>query len=303
MTNDQLRAFIAVAEQGSFRAAATSLYKTQPSISNAIKTLESQFDFSLFDRHNYRPVLSTEGKAFYNQAKKLLTQATELEMFGHHLARADMTQLSLSLSAMCAFPPILNKIKDFCTERPQMRLQLNTEHLSGVLEQIQLDKSEFAIGPLLGVDQKYEFIEVGEIKMITVIAPQALAAVMSSVSDNQSMPAMPLLTHQQLRQLPHILISDTGSVAPFDHVNVISGSRPWYVNDYQMKKALLVSAMGWARIPEHIVKTQIKDGSLIKIQVENFNFESTVPMYLIKLKQQPLSVLAKAFWQHMICDE
>ena len=303
MTNDQLRAFVAVAEQGSFRAAATSLYKTQPSISNAIKTLESQFDFSLFDRHNYRPVLSTEGKAFYNQAKKLLTQATELEMFGHHLARADMTQLSLSLSAMCAFPPILNKIKDFCTERPQMRLQLNTEHLSGVLEQIQLDKSEFAIGPLLGVDQKYEFIEVGEIKMITVIAPQALAAVMSSVSDNQSMPAMPLLTHQQLRQLPHILISDTGSVAPFDHVNVISGSRPWYVNDYQMKKALLVSAMGWARIPEHIVKTQIKDGSLIKIQVENFNFESTVPMYLIKLKQQPLSVLAKAFWQHMICDE
>jgi len=303
MTNDQLRAFVAVAEQGSFRAAATSLYKTQPSISNAIKTLESQFDFSLFDRHNYRPVLSTEGKAFYNQAKKLLTQATELEMFGHHLARADMTQLSLSLSAMCAFPPILNKIKDFCTESPQMRLQLNTEHLSGVLEQIQLDKSEFAIGPLLGVDQKYEFIEVGEIKMITVIAPQALAAVMSSVSDSQSMPAMPLLTHQQLRQLPHILISDTGSVAPFDHVNVISGSRPWYVNDYQMKKALLVSAMGWARIPEHIVKTQINDGSLIKIQVENFNFESTVPMYLIKLKQQPLSVLAKAFWQHMICDE
>jgi len=298
MTNDQLRAFVAVAEQGSFRAAATSLYKTQPSISNAIKTLESQFDFSLFDRHNYRPVLSTEGKAFYNQAKKLLTQATELEMFGHHLARADMAQLSLSLSAMCAFPPILNKIKDFCTEHPQMRLQLNTEHLSGVLEQIQLDKSEFAIGPLLGVDQKYEFIEVGEIKMITVIAPQALATIMTSYSDSQSMPAMPLLTHQQLRQLPHILISDTGSVAPFDHVNVISGSRPWYVNDYQMKKALLVSAMGWARIPEHIVKTQIKDGSLIKIQVENFNFESTVPMYLIKLKQQPLSVLAKAFWQH-----
>jgi DNA-binding transcriptional LysR family regulator len=311
MTNDQLRAFVAVAEQGSFRAAATSLHKTQPSISNAIKTLESQFDFSLFDRNNYRPVLSTEGKAFYNQAKKLLTQATELEMFGHHLARADMTQLSISLSAMCAFPPVLNKIKDFCTERPQMRLQLNTEHLSGVLEQIQLDKSEFAIGPLLGVDQKYEFIEVGEIKMVTVIAPQAMATLMadaansgSNVNDNSdSEEKHPILSHQQLRQLPHILITDTGSVARFDHVNIISGSRPWYVNDYQMKKALLVSAMGWARIPEHIVKTQLKAGSLIKIQVENFNFESTVPMYLIKLKQQPLSVLAKAFWQHMISDE
>jgi DNA-binding transcriptional LysR family regulator len=88
-------------------------------------------------------------------------------------------------------------------------------------------------------------------------------------------------------------------MAPFDHVNIIAGGQHWYVNDYQMKKSLLIAAMGWARMPEHVVSSQLSDGSLQQIQVENFNSQNTVPMYLIKLKRQSLSELAKLFWDNM----
>lgn len=288
MTNEQLKAFVAVVEKGSFRSAANALFKTQPSISAAIKSLELQFEFCLFDRDHYRPVLTSKGKAFYTQAKKLLKQSSELETYAHQLANTEMPQLAISLSAMSAFPPVLDKIKTFWNRHPHMQLQLNTEHLSGVLEQIQLETSEIAIGPAVGIDQQYDVIEISQINMITVAAPGLFKRANNAI-----------VSQQTLRNLPHILISDTGSMAPFDHINVINGGQPWYVNDYQMKKALIISAMGWARIPEHVVTSQLADGSLQKIQVENFNSQSTVPMYLIKLKRLSLSKLAKLFWDEM----
>ena len=288
MTNEQLKAFLAVVEQGSFRAAAAAIFKTQPSISAAVKALELQFAVSLFDRDSYRPELTPEGKVFYRQAKLLIKQANRLEMLGHQLASADMPLLSISLSAMCALPPVLEKIKLFTTEHEKMRLQINTEHLSGVLEQLQLEKTDLAIGPNIGLGEQHEFVQISQINMLTVAAPGYL-----SIQPGE------LISHQQLRHKPHILISDTGSLAPFDHVNVLLGGQRWYVNDYQMKKALLVSAMGWARMPEHIITAELQSGALITVQVENFNSQSQVPMYLIKLKNHTLNSLAKAFWDQL----
>ena len=93
MKNEQLRAFIAVVEQGSFRAAASTLFKTQPTVSASIKALEEQFGFTLFSREQYRPALTAKGKTFYRQAKLLIKQAAELEMLGHELAQHDAPTL------------------------------------------------------------------------------------------------------------------------------------------------------------------------------------------------------------------
>lgn len=288
MTNEQLRAFIAIVEHGSFRAAAGAIFKTQPTISASIKALEHQFSIHLFDRTGYRPTLTPEGKTFYRHAKQLVKQATELEMLGHLLAQQETPTLSLSLSAMCALPLGLQIIKQFCNKHPDMRLHLNTEHLSGVLEQLQLDKSDLAIGPHMGLDDTYEFVEISDINMITVIAPNSLPV----ETDN-------IITQQALREFPHILISDSGSLAPFDHINVLSGGQRWYVNDYQMKKTLLLAGMGWARIPQHMIEDELAQGLLLPIRIENFTSSSRVPIYLIRIKHHPLSQLAKLFWDEV----
>ncbi len=287
MTNDQLRAFVAVVEQGSFRAGAEHIYKTQSTVSAAVRTLEQQFGFLLFNRDSYRPALTTEGKAFYRQARQLLSQVQELEMLGHQLARGTVTTLSISLSAMCAIPPGLDSIRQFCDRNEELSLSINTQHLSGVLEQLQLEKADLAIGPHHGLDESYEFVEITRITMITVAAP-----------DYVEVPESGVVLQRQLRQHPHILISDTGS-KPFDHVNVLPGGRRWYVNDYQMKKALLLAGMGWARIPAHMIEAELQQRLLIPLEVENFNSRSQLPIYLIRLRQQPLSAMAQDFWQQM----
>lgn len=289
MTNDQLRAFIAVVEQGSFRAAASYIHKTQPSISAAVSALEAQFDFRLFSRDSYRPTLTTEGKAFYRQAKGLLGQVSELEALGHQLAQGAQPSLSISLSAMCALPPGLDRISRFCERHPQLQLKISTQHLSGVLEQLQLEKADLAIGPHTGLDDRYEFVEITRITMITVATPNFVEP------DDKS-----VVSQAQLRARPHILLSDTGSAGPFDHINVLPGGQRWYVSDYLMKKTLLLAGMGWARMPLHMIETELADNQLVPLQVERFNACNQVPIYLIRLRHQPLSELAREFWEEML---
>ncbi|MFC6671076.1 LysR family transcriptional regulator [Marinobacterium aestuariivivens] len=291
MTNEQLRAFVAVVEQGSFRGAAVQIFKTQSTVSAAVRALEDEFGLRLLSRDSYRPALTTEGKAFYRQAKKLLGEVQVLENLGHHLARGEAPTLTLSLSAMCAIPLWLDAVRRFCSRSPGMRLNINTQHLSGVLEQLLREKADLAIGPRIGLDERFDFVGIGDIGMVTVAAPGYLEGGGERT-----------IGQTELRNRPHILISDSGSLAPFDHVNVIPGGQRWYVGDYQMKKALMVAGLGWARIPDHMVDAELGNGLLVALEVENFNSRSRVPIYLIRRRDLPLSELAQAFWQEMTAE-
>ena len=55
LTLDQLRVFAAVADAGSFRAAARQLSRVQSAVSHAIANMESELGVSLFDRQGRRP--------------------------------------------------------------------------------------------------------------------------------------------------------------------------------------------------------------------------------------------------------
>src|SRR3546814_5209405 len=54
VTINQLRAFVAVCDQGSFSGAARKLGRAQSAISHAVKALESAFDVELFERNTDR---------------------------------------------------------------------------------------------------------------------------------------------------------------------------------------------------------------------------------------------------------
>src|SRR6202166_1774006 len=58
VTINQLRAFVAVCDQGSFSGAARELRRAQSAISHAIKALESAFDVELFERNTRKATLT-----------------------------------------------------------------------------------------------------------------------------------------------------------------------------------------------------------------------------------------------------
>jgi len=77
MIYTQLRAFHAVAAEGSFTAAAKALRVGQPTITTHVRELESRFQVELFHRRGRRAVLTEAGEALLAVTQRLVTNEAE----------------------------------------------------------------------------------------------------------------------------------------------------------------------------------------------------------------------------------
>src|ERR1700738_2699747 len=66
---DQLRSFIAAADEGSFSAAGRKLRRAQSGVSELVSSLEDQIGVTLFDRSGRYPRLTSEGAVLLAHAR------------------------------------------------------------------------------------------------------------------------------------------------------------------------------------------------------------------------------------------
>ncbi|ANN66240.1 LysR substrate-binding domain-containing protein [Bordetella bronchialis] len=69
---DSLRAFLAIADHGSFTAAATSIGRTQSAVSLKIRKLEDELGKPLFLRNSHRTTLTPAGELLLGYARRLV---------------------------------------------------------------------------------------------------------------------------------------------------------------------------------------------------------------------------------------
>lgn len=79
MTLQQLRYAIEIANSGSMNEAAKRLFVSQPSLSNAIKELESELGITIFERNNRGISISAEGMEFLGYARQIIEQTEFME--------------------------------------------------------------------------------------------------------------------------------------------------------------------------------------------------------------------------------
>ena len=99
----QLEYFCVAARYHNITKAAKELFVTQPSISNAIKSLEEEFGVNLFFRNNNKLTLTPEGELFYKSADELLAHADSVASEFHEL-RKKITPIRIGI------PPMLGTI-------------------------------------------------------------------------------------------------------------------------------------------------------------------------------------------------
>src|SRR5450432_3714707 len=100
VTLDQLRTFIAAAEQGSFSAAGRKLRRAQSVVSQTIANLEGQLRVSLFERSARYPVLTDEGKALLGEAKTVVNGMDALKARARTMSEGLEPELSVVVDVM-----------------------------------------------------------------------------------------------------------------------------------------------------------------------------------------------------------
>ena len=119
-----LRAFLAVAETGSFSRAAERVFLSQPAISKRIAALEAELGTRLFDRIGRRAQLTPAGAALLDRARAILRELDDVKRSIANLSGTIVGELRLATShhiGLHRLPPALQR---FHQTYPEVRLDL-----------------------------------------------------------------------------------------------------------------------------------------------------------------------------------
>ena len=145
MDNQNLKAFITVAEQGSFSEAADLLYITQSAISKRIALLEQQIGKRLFDRIARQVSLTEAGNELLPRARRILQEYENALQAINDLSGEASGTLRLAIShhlGLHRLPPIL---KQFAQQYPNVILDIEFMDSEKAYEQVLHGESEVAV--------------------------------------------------------------------------------------------------------------------------------------------------------------
>ncbi|MGA5760442.1 LysR substrate-binding domain-containing protein [Nonomuraea bangladeshensis] len=137
LTLDQIRAFVAVAEELHFGRAAERLRMTQPPLSRHIQKLERAIGVTLLERDNRRVILTEAGRGFLEDARHMLTLVDTAGDRARRIAGGASGTLRLGFTAVSAIS-VLGPLLRLLAERlPEVDVilheQVTARQMDGIL--------------------------------------------------------------------------------------------------------------------------------------------------------------------------
>src|SRR3984957_9034676 len=136
VTLDQLRTFIAAAEQGNVSAAGRKLGRSQSVVSQTLANLEGQLGVTLFDRSARYPTLTEDGRALLQDARAVADQVDGFKARAKTLREGLEPELSLSIDVMYPMSELIDGVAKFRDTFPLPPLLLFGEALGAVIEPV-----------------------------------------------------------------------------------------------------------------------------------------------------------------------
>jgi DNA-binding transcriptional LysR family regulator len=147
-----LRAFIAVAELASFRAAAETIHLSQPALSRRIDKLEDALGVRLFDRDTRNVELTAVGRDFARKARTLLDDLDAMLLGMRDVAANRWGQVTLACipSTVHYFLPAV--LRQYHERFPRIRMHIIDESANEVLAAVVHGEAELGLN-MTGSDE------------------------------------------------------------------------------------------------------------------------------------------------------
>src|SRR5580698_7581146 len=133
---DQLRAFIAAADEGSFSAAARKLHRAQSVVSELVSSLEGQIGVTLFDRSGRYPTLTPQGAVLLADARNISSGLDFMKARAKGMAAGLEPELSVVVDVLFPLGAITEAAKEFREKFPGTPLRLYVEALGAAYQPV-----------------------------------------------------------------------------------------------------------------------------------------------------------------------
>ena len=145
---DQITAFLAVAEELSFRRAAERLAIDQSALSRRIKDLEGRIGYQLLHRTTHSVRLSDAGRHFYEANHRIVERLGEAVSTAGRIARGSKGCLRVAYMTFAGIELLPQAVADFRQRSPEVALILSYQRTE--LQKVSLARGEIDVGIMLG---------------------------------------------------------------------------------------------------------------------------------------------------------
>jgi DNA-binding transcriptional LysR family regulator len=171
MTLRQLEILRAIFRYRTTVAAARHLGLSQPAISNALKSMEAQAGFPLFERINNRLFPTREAQELHAEAEAIFARHDLFETKLRDLKESKAGHLRIVATPPVGYGIIPDALKRFLSQRPQVRVFFDVRRYEGVIDSVETNLVElgFALGLEAHPTLETEAVFAGE--MVCVMPP------------------------------------------------------------------------------------------------------------------------------------
>lgn len=148
MKLSHLRDVLAVAEQGSIRAAGRQLGATQPAITRSIREIEHELGVSLFERHAKGVRLTPMGQAFVRRAAAVQQEVRRAREEIDQLKGATTGEVSIALSTATIMSLMPRAMREFRKKFPDAVIKVHESFFQPVEQELLTGQIDFYVGPL-----------------------------------------------------------------------------------------------------------------------------------------------------------
>jgi DNA-binding transcriptional LysR family regulator len=294
----QLEMFVAVVEEGSVRAAAERVFRTQPAVSIAISKLEREFEMPMFDRskrHEYR--LTQIGETLYHHARRMLSLRNDTVS-----AIGDIRNLRLGLVRVGANESVslhlLPKLaQTFLAAHPGIRMEVKCERSKSLLGDLKDRKLDLALLSFQPEDNELDakFIMRDELVLITSPLHPLAAKGRVEVKDLSEESLLVMDVSEPSPWHRKIAEAFTEFKAPL-HLTVENAP-------IEMIKKMVAVGVGVGFVPLMSVREERENGKLAVVDVEGFHVERSVWLVRRRAVQSPAAKAfletAMRFWERL----
>jgi DNA-binding transcriptional LysR family regulator len=152
-----LRAFVALAELESFRAAAEALHLSQPALSRRIGKLEDALGVRLFDRTTRSVNLTAVGRDFSRKARELLDELENTLLGIRDVAAKRTGEVTVACVPSAVYYFLPGVMKQYHERYPKIRVRVVDEDANAVLSTVIRGEADFGLNFIGTQEPEIEF--------------------------------------------------------------------------------------------------------------------------------------------------